>query len=179
MQPDDEPRPHRRVHEPEIHEALQRLARRGWTRLASGAGSRAAKYRQLFDEALGLADDEAAILCVLMLRGPQTPGELNQRTGRLHPFSGLDEIHAVLDRLARDATWSNGSSGGPGQKEERYRHLLGGGEGAIPADTPDRGDRRRPRCRPAGLAARVAALEAEVAELREAVALLRAGADAG
>ena len=52
--------------EAEIHDALQRLARRGWTRLASGAGSRAAKYRQLFDTELGLADDEVAVLCVLM-----------------------------------------------------------------------------------------------------------------
>ena len=58
--------------EREIQDALQRLARRGWTRLASGAGSRAAKYRQLFDEAVGLERDETAILCVLMLRGPQT-----------------------------------------------------------------------------------------------------------
>ena len=85
--------------EREIHEALQRLARRGWTRLASGAGSRAAKYRQLFDEALGLDAAETAVLCVLMLRGPQTPGELNQRTQRLHPFAGLDEIHETLDAL--------------------------------------------------------------------------------
>ena len=75
--------------EGEIHEALQRLARRGWTRLASGAGSRAAKYRQLFDDELGLADDETAVLCVLMLRGAQTPGELKQRTERLHRFDAL------------------------------------------------------------------------------------------
>ena len=110
--------------EEEIHEALQRLARRGWTRLASGAGSRAAKYRQLFDEALGLAGDEVAVLCVLMLRGPQTPGELNQRTARLHGFTGLDEIHETLERLAaRDLVARLDRR--PGQKEERYRHLLG------------------------------------------------------
>jgi uncharacterized protein YceH (UPF0502 family) len=78
--------------ESEIHDALQRLARRGWTRLASGAGSRAAKYRQLFDEALALRDEEVAVLCVLMLRGPQTPGELNQRMARLYPFGGLEGI---------------------------------------------------------------------------------------
>ena len=72
--------------ESEIHDALQRLARKGWTRLASGAGSRAAKYRQLFDTELGLADDEVAVLCILMLRGAQTPGELKQRTDRLHRF---------------------------------------------------------------------------------------------
>ena len=75
--------------EREIHEALQRLARRGWTRVASGPGSRAAKYRQLFDQELGLGPDATAVLCVLMLRGAQTPGELKQRTERLHRFDGL------------------------------------------------------------------------------------------
>ena len=96
--------------EHEIHDALQRLARRGWTRLASGAGSRAAKYRQLFDDALGLGGDEVAVLCVLMLRGPQTPGELNQRTARLHAFPGLEAVHATLDRLARASSWSGSSA---------------------------------------------------------------------
>src|SRR5215207_3556109 len=63
-----------------LRDALQRLYRRGWTRLASGHGSRAAKYRHLLDEALGLDRDELALLAVLMLRGPQTPGELKQRS---------------------------------------------------------------------------------------------------
>src|SRR6516162_9942224 len=56
--------------EPTIRTALDRLSRRGWTRLASGPGSRAAKFRHLFDEALGLVPAESALLCVLMLRGP-------------------------------------------------------------------------------------------------------------
>ena len=157
--------------EGEIHEALQRLARRGWTRLASGAGSRAAKYRQLFDEALGLADDEIAVLCVLMLRGPQTPGELNQRTARLHAFTGTHEIHETLDRLAaRDL--AERLERRPGQKEERYRHLLGAEQ-----ETPrPEATIAAPPATPAGIAippdleARVASLEAEVARLRDAVA---------
>jgi uncharacterized protein YceH (UPF0502 family) len=156
--------------EREIHEALQRLARRGWTRLASGAGSRAAKYRQLFDEALGLDGAETAVLCVLMLRGPQTPGELNQRTQRLHPFAGLDEIHATLEALTlRDLVERLDRR--PGQKEERYRHLLGG------ADAPreDLGPAAATPLPAADLAERVAALEREVAELRAALAELRAG----
>ena len=82
-----------------IRRALDRLGRRGWTRLASGPGSRAAKFRHLFDEALRLDDEEISLLAVLMLRGPQTPGELKQRTERLHRFEGLDEIEAVLERL--------------------------------------------------------------------------------
>jgi uncharacterized protein len=151
--------------EREIHEALQRLARRGWTRLASGAGSRAPKYRQLFDEAVGLATDETAVLCVLMLRGAQTPGELNQRTQRLHPFSGLDGVHETLDRLAaRGLVARLGRR--PGQKEERYGHLLG--EGSDPDERT-----AMPEGTTVDLEARVVALEADVAALREELAALR------
>ena len=164
--------------ESEIHDALQHLARRGWTRLASGAGSRAAKYRQLFDEALGLRDDEVAVLCVLMLRGPQTPGELNQRTARLHSFGGggLEGIQDTLERLgARELV--ERLERRPGQKEERYRHLLGGDEtdsatsapGPVVASEPSRRD----------LEGRVAALEEEVARLRAALDALGGGAAPG
>jgi uncharacterized protein len=156
--------------EHEIHDALQRLARRGWTRLASGAGSRAAKYRQLFDEAVGLTDDEVAVLCVLMLRGPQTPGELKQRTARLHPFVGLDEIHQTLERLAAREL-AERLPRRPGQKEERYRHLLGADDG-IPSATsgPATLSTGSPAITAASdLEARVAALEAEVARLRAAL----------
>ena len=165
--------------EAEIHEALQRLARRGWTRLASGAGSRAAKYRQLFDEALGLAGDEVAVLCVLMLRGPQTPGELNQRTARLHAFAGLDEIHATLERLAaRDLVARLDRR--PGQKEERYRHLLGPDEEeGTPSSTAGVSTERTVPTAPPELETRVAALEAEVARLRDAVVALDAASGRG
>lgn len=160
--------------EGEIHEALQRLARRGWTRLASGAGSRAAKYRQLFDEALGLGGDEAAILCVLMLRGPQTPGELNQRTGRLRAFSGLDELHETLDGLVARGLVER-LERRPGQKEERYRHLLGADEQESDAQSSPLSTRTTEApapASPASLEARVAVLEGEVARLREAVSIL-------
>lgn len=154
----------------EIHEALQRLARRGWTRLASGAGSRAAKYRQLFDDALGLEDDQTAILCALMLRGAQTPGELKQRTERLHRFADLADVHNTLDELGRRELVSP-LGRRPGQKEERYRHLLGGDTGYeraanVPAATPS--DELS-----TGLEARVAALETELRDLREDLDSLR------
>ena len=162
--------------EREIQDALQRLARRGWTRLASGAGSRAAKYRQLFDQALGLGPDETALLCVLMLRGPQTVGELNQRTGRLHSFAGLGEIHETLDRLSERELVERHARR-PGQKEERYAHLLGADTAASPHQTED----RDARVDAPALEQRVAELEAEVARLR--VAIERIGrseaADAG
>ena len=67
-----------------IRDALDRMSHRGWTRLASGAGSRALKYRHLLDEALSLSEPELSLLAVLMLRGPQTPGELKQRSERLY-----------------------------------------------------------------------------------------------
>lgn len=118
-----------------IRDALQRLYRRGWTRLASGHGSRASKYRHLLDEALRLAPDEIALLAVLMLRGPQTPGELKQRSERLHPFGDLGAVQETLDRLiGRDLVVRLARR--PGQKEERFQQLLGGGDGAEEAASP-------------------------------------------
>jgi uncharacterized protein YceH (UPF0502 family) len=109
--------------EPTIREALHRLGRRRFTRLASGHSSRAAKYRHLLDEAIGLDPAEQAVLTVLMLRGPQTPGELKQRSERLHPLPDLGALEAVLDRLIeRDLALRLPRR--PGQKEERYAHLL-------------------------------------------------------
>ena len=161
--------------EREIHDALQRLARRGWTRVASGPGSRAAKYRQLFDQELGLEPDATAVLCVLMLRGPQTPGELKQRTERLHRFDGLGGVVVTLDELIGRELVER-LERRPGQKEERYRHLLGGAEPepepsvtrSMAGDTdPQKAD---------SLERRVEALEREVERLRSAIGSLQPGA---
>jgi uncharacterized protein len=147
-----------------LREALHRLERRGYTRLASGAGSRAPKYRHLLAEALPMSDDEQAVVCVLMLRGAQTPGELKQRGDRMHPFAGLDEVQGTLARLIERGLVAR-LERRPGQKEERYAQLLGEGEDEGPAVAP------APSALPAsdGLEERVAALEREVAELRAAV----------
>ncbi len=105
-----------------IREALHRLERRGFTRLAGA--SRAAKYRHLLSQALPMSDAEQAIVCVLMLRGPQTPGELKQRGERIHAFVDLEEVHATLaDLIGRDLVVRLERR--PGQKEERYSQLLG------------------------------------------------------
>lgn len=129
-----------------VLDALERLGRRGWTRLASGAGSRSRKYRHLFDEALGLTDDELSMLAVLMLRGPQTPGELKQRTDRMHSFADLAAVEDTLLRLI-DRELVVGLDRRPGQKERRFVQLLdGGGDGqpiaadSAPAVTPAHGD---------------------------------------
>jgi uncharacterized protein YceH (UPF0502 family) len=126
-----------------IRDALHRLERRRFVRLASGAGSRAAKYRHLLNEALPMDDAERAILCVLMLRGAQTPGELKQRAERMHAFAGLSDVHDALARLiARELALRLERR--PGQKEERYEQLLqersqadaGSGQRHAAAGTP-------------------------------------------
>jgi uncharacterized protein YceH (UPF0502 family) len=106
-----------------LRDALHRLERRGYTRLASGRGSRAPKYRHLLAEALPLSGEEHAVLCVLLLRGSQTPGELKQRAERMHRFADLDAVHDTLDRLtSRELVIRLERR--PGQKEERYEHRL-------------------------------------------------------
>jgi uncharacterized protein len=121
-----------------VVEALRRLALRGWTRLASGAGSRARKYRHLLPEALGVDEGELALLAVLMLRGPQTPGELKGRSERLHRFEGLPAVQETLERLI-EREFVIRHPRRPGQKEERYEQVLGGqadGEEApMPAES--------------------------------------------
>jgi len=129
----------------EIKAALDRLSNRGWTRFASGASSRALKYRHLFDEALSLSGEEISLLGVLMLRGPQTVGELKQRSERLHRFASTAEVAQSLDGLAgRELVVRLDRR--PGQKEERWAHLLGGdvedAETAAPMPTASRPDDR-------------------------------------
>jgi len=123
--------------ERDIKAALDRMSNRGWTRFASGASSRALKYRHLLDEALGLSDGEISLLAVLMLRGPQTLGELKQRSERLHHFESIAEVAQVLDGLSgRELAVQLERR--PGQKEERYAQLLGegGAEAAVAAAAP-------------------------------------------
>ncbi len=185
-----------------LRDALHRLERRGLVRLASGAGSRAAKYRHLLAERLPLDRGEEAVMCVLMLRGPQTPGELKQRGERMHPFAGLGEVNATLEQLIERGL-AERLPRRPGQKEERYKELLGEqaqeGDAADelplravrPAPARGEGDAaeelalRAPEPVPAaangaggesGLTERVARLEREVAALR---ARIEGGASTG
>ena len=118
--------------EHEIREALTRLGNRGWTRLASGPGSRAAKFRHLLDDALGLDRGELALLAVLILRGQQTAAELRQRSERLHRFGSVPEVEQVLEELARREL-AERQPRRPGEHAERWRHLLGGEQPAAPA----------------------------------------------
>ena len=131
-----------------IRRALETLGDRGWTRLASGPGSRAAKFRHLLDDALQLTSPQLALLAVLMLRGPQTAAELRSRSERLHAFASNDEVDETLRELAERELVAEGS-------RHRWQHLLGDGEepSSPVVDSPD-------------LEARVTELERVVAELQ-------------
>ena len=148
--------------EPTVRAAAERLTRYGLIRLASGHGSRATKYRHLADEALGLSREQLAVLAVLLLRGPQTPGELRQRSERMAPLDSPTAVERVLQALI-ERGYAGRLERRPGQKEERFAQLLGGEDGSAGAAPVT-----EPPAQP-GLAERVARLEREVAELREAV----------
>jgi len=112
-----------------IRAAIDKLSRRGWVRLASGPGSRVAKYRHLLDDALGRVPSHIALLAVLMLRGPQTPGELKSRVERIYPYGSLEDVQRALDTLAEHELVER-LPRRPGQNQDRYVQLLGGEAGA-------------------------------------------------
>ncbi len=149
-----------------VSEALRRLALRGWTRLASGPGGRSRKYRHLLDQALGLGPAEISLLAVLMLRGAQTPGELKQRSERLHRFGDLAAVHETLDRLVeRELVVRHRRR--PGQKEDRYQQLLGEVPSVSQEQVPFQTEAPPPE------EGRLDRLEGELAELRTEVQHLR------
>ena len=115
-----------------IRSALERLGNRGWTRLASGPGSRAVKFRHLLDEALRLNEPQLALLAVLMLRGPQTAAELRARTERLHAFASAGEVEEALNELGERELVQRLAKR-PGEREERWLQLLGSADGAAAA----------------------------------------------
>jgi uncharacterized protein YceH (UPF0502 family) len=158
-----------------VSDAAQRLARYGLARLASGHNSRATKYRHLAEEALGLGREQLAVLCVLLLRGSQTPGELKGRTERMAAIVSLDGVERILGSLA-ERGFVRRIDRRPGQKEDRYVQQLGErGDDAV-ADAPAPPASADPIAQPVassdrpGLAARVDALEAELATLRSELA---------
>ena len=128
------------------------------------SGGRVPKHAQRISEFLNLGRREAALLCTLMLRGPQTLGELRDRSDRMYHFDDLDQAQLCLDHLA-EAELAVKLARQPGQKESRYAHLLSGEVAAeataeMPVETEERADR-------------LTALESEVAELRQEVRRLK------
>jgi uncharacterized protein len=117
--------------EDEVRDAVHSLSSAGWVRLASGTGSRAAKYRQLFDESLDLLPSESSLLAMLFLRGPQTVNELRTRTARAHAFADNAQVAETLARLA-GAELVRELPRETGQRELRWTHLLAAEERAAP-----------------------------------------------
>jgi hypothetical protein len=107
--------------------ALETLRDRKLIRVVTTADGRVPKYRHVLDEALNLKSSEMAVMCVLMLRGPQTVGEIRTRTERLYPFSALSFVETTLeDLMMRGAPLVMKLPRQSGQKEARYAHLLSG-----------------------------------------------------
>ncbi len=125
-----------------VREALDTLNAKGLAGAASHADSRVTKYEHRLQETFNFSRPETAVLCVLLLRGPQTPGELRGRTERLHRFGGLDEVLSALQHLMnRQPSLVKVLPRQPGTKEARYAHLLSGDvetwEPARPAGGPE------------------------------------------
>jgi uncharacterized protein YceH (UPF0502 family) len=168
-----------RLDEDEVVTATVMLRRRGLLLQIQPAGSRVTKYEHQLGKEMELGRRELAPLGVLMLRGPQTPGELFARTARLEPFADLADLEAVLESLIarQPEPLVTRLPRRPGQKELRYAHLLGGEP--TQADAPEGVEERTAPARHADAEGdRVAALERTVEELRAEVAALRAELDA-
>ncbi|MGA9671756.1 MAG: YceH family protein [Terracidiphilus sp.] len=141
---------------------------------ARGADGRVTKYEHWLGEAFNFTRAETALLCVLLLRGPQTPGELRGRTERMHRFDEITDVLAGLQKLMeREPALIALLPRQPGTKESRYAHLLSGTAEAAVAAAGEAGFVRREGGEDEGHVERIAQLEATVAELRQEVATLR------
>ena len=158
-----------------VRDALESLNRKGLAGGASGADSRVTKYEHRLQEAFNFSRPEIAVLCVLLLRGPQTPGELRGRTERLHHFSELEDVHSALQHLMkRQPSLAKVLPRQPGTKEARYAHLLSGDietwepETSSETDTVSADSERITR-----LESEVAALQQKLAGLKQQLADFR------
>lgn len=148
-----------------VMEALNTLKKRGLISTATGGSIRSVKYKHNFAIVFPLVPADLAILCLLMLRGPLTPGELNTNSGRLHEFESIDEVQEVLDKLAGDdMPYVLQLPKRPGQKEARYTHLLTG----VPEISDDDFADDQPTRTNSGMEARLTRVETELADLKEA-----------
>jgi uncharacterized protein YceH (UPF0502 family) len=157
-----------RLDEDVVSGALESLQEKRLAGPASGADSRVPKYEHRLQEVFNFDRREMAILCVLLLRGAQTPGELRGRAERMYRFEALEDVHAALDRLSQRAPPLVAVlPRQPGTKESRYMHLFSGG--AVPAE-PARAAENLSRVENPSREDRLTILESEVAELREEIA---------
>ena len=152
--------------EQSVRDALAGLQNQRLAGPARGADSRVSKYEHRIQEVFNFTRGETAILCVLLLRGPQTPGELRGRTERMFRFEHLDDVQSTLQRLSeRDQALVRMLPRQPGTKESRYAHLLAGEAESWTAPVEDRAV-AQPGSSEYG---RLGSLEAEVAELKREI----------
>lgn len=158
--------------EDEVRMALHDLEDAGLAAPVRGTESRVAKYAHHIGEVFNLRRGELAILCVLLLRGAQTPGELRSRTERMHSFAAIDEVESTLQQLAqREPPLARALPREPGSRELRYVHLLSPVAEAA-SGTTDSVRAARPADSSTGEAERIAVLESEIADLRARIAAL-------
>jgi uncharacterized protein YceH (UPF0502 family) len=151
-----------------VRASLESLQKQRLAGPASGADGRVTKYEHRLQEVFNFDRREIAVLCVLLLRGAQTPGELRGRAERMYRFEELEDVHATLDRLSqREPPLVAVLPRQPGTKESRYMHLFSGS--TVPTETTQ----ARTAARPSVDDDRIAGLESEVAELRKEVAEIR------
>jgi uncharacterized protein len=156
--------------------ALRNLSEKRLAGTAGGADSRVTKYEHRLQEVLNLTRPETAVLCVLLLRGPQTPGELRGRTERMYRFEHFDDVLSALQQLMRrEPPLAKALGRRPGTKEIRYAHLLSGDVEAweMPAETASADGSSADAERMAQIEEQVAALQKEVAELKQQMADFR------
>lgn len=145
--------------------AIEELKRNGLCNTVTGGGSRTLKYKHNASIAFDLNDREEATLCLLLLRGPLTPGEIKSNAGRLFAFANLDSVIESLNCLMQqESPLASQLARQPGQKEARFAHLLGG---EIHDDLSANSSELATMAQP--LSQRVSALEVEIALLRKQV----------
>ena len=151
--------------ENQVSEAVETLREKNLSYVFYGSTSRVPKYKHVMPEVMHLSHAEVALMCVLMLRGAQTLGELRGNAARLHEFAGLEEVEQTLNGLiTRDEPLVARLPRQPGQKEGRFAHLL---SGEINLEALAESERAAPVSRRAGLEEKVDALAAEVEKLKE------------
>lgn len=153
--------------------ALEGLRDKNLARMLSGAEMRVPKYYHLFAEAFGFTAQEVGVLCVLMLRGPQTVGEIRSRSGRLYEFAGLEQVEATLQGLVEraDGALVKKLPRQAGLKESRYAQLLAGEPQIVAEDTEPQLKRATLEVRAEN--ERLALLEAQVQEMGREIEAIR------
>jgi uncharacterized protein YceH (UPF0502 family) len=161
--------------ESEVRDALNGLQAHRLAGAAGGADGRVTKFEHRLQEVFNFDRRETAVLCVLLLRGPQTPGELRGRTERMYRFETLDDVHGALQKLmTREPALVKVLARAPGTKESRYAHLLGGEVEEVGPTLSQSARKDGAVADGASDSAEIASVRTEVAELRKEVEGLKA-----